>query len=89
MDDEASHNRNVALLKDQIAKTRIDHNNIQILMRRTFPRRRMSILDGHVYNLVLDVVDEYPVLRKPSFVRCSLCVHVLYKCVYRWLSKWN
>lgn len=75
VEDETSHTRNVELLKDQLTKARVDHKSVQMLMKRTFTRRRKSILDEPT--LVVYIVEEYPVFKKPSFVCVITCINCM------------
>lgn len=65
MDDEASHLRNITLLKNEMLKTS-NQTNLCELWKRTFTKRRKDILNDP--KLVVDLCDEYPVLRKTSFI---------------------
>lgn len=70
MEDDTANERNVALLKQEVAKSKPPIGNITSLMTRTFPQRRQWILD--VSRPVKVITEEYPCLCKALFVS-SLC----------------
>ena len=74
MDDEASHLRNITLLKNEMLKTS-NQRNLCELWKRTFTKRRKDILNDP--KLVVDLCDEYPVLRKTSFVSLYLSMYLI------------
>ena len=75
-DDETSNERNIAALKEQMTKIKLNHDSIRELLKRTFYRRRLVILDDPNPKSVRDITESYPALRKASFV--SVCVLTLF-----------
>lgn len=67
-EDEVSNTRNVAALKDQMTKMKLNHEVIRGLMRNTFYCRRMAILDDPEPKSVRGIVEDYPLLKKAVFV---------------------
>ena len=45
VDDDISNDRNIEALKEQMSKTKLNGDTIRELMKRTFYRRRLAILD--------------------------------------------
>lgn len=67
-EDETAHARNCSLLKTELGKARPDRESVFNLMERTFIRRRQWIL-SNLPN-VSSVIEEYPFLKKISYVMC-------------------
>lgn len=66
VEDETTHKRNVALLQDEMTKTKPVTGNVKSLMTRTFLNRREWILNSAIP--VSEIVTEYPCLKKVSYV---------------------
>ena len=64
-EDETSNSRNLELIKDEIAKPDPSHKSLKLLMSRTFPMRRPSILEAES---VKNVLEEYPLLKRSAYV---------------------
>lgn len=75
-EDNVSDAQNV----NAISKTKLNHEAIRELSKRTFHRRRLAILNDPSPRSVRDITDEYPALRKVSFVR-----NVVFICMWKLL----
>lgn len=67
VDDDVSNERNLNLLKQEAMKAKPSNQTIKSLMPRTCAVRRSAILNGD-YSCVLDIVEDYPVLKRTSYV---------------------
>ena len=63
-----------AVLKSEMLKTG-NQRNLCELWKRTFTKRRKDILNDP--KLMVDLCDEYPVLRKTSFVSLYLSMYLI------------
>ena len=63
-DDDVSNERNIRALKDQMAKSKLNHGTIQELIKRTFYQMRIAILDDPNPKSVEEICETYPVLKK-------------------------
>ena len=70
VDDTVSYNRNMKKLMAELAKPRPVGENLEDLMKLTYPNRRSSILFGEA--TLLDICDEFPLLKKPKGVNFSV-----------------
>ena len=76
-EDDVSHQRNIGQMKKLLEKSKPNHTILKDLMQRTFKKRRSLIIEEA--KPVVEICDEYPLLRKSNYVcnhqySCSLCV---------------
>lgn len=67
VDDDVSNERNLDLLKQEAMKTKPSNQTLKSLMARTCAVRRSAILNGD-YPCALDILEEYPVLKRSPYV---------------------
>lgn len=67
-EDETSNSRNLTLIKDELAKPDPCHDTLKLLMSRTFPIRRPSVLES---DSVTKILEEYPLLKRSAYVGSS------------------
>lgn len=67
MDDNVSIERNLNLLKQEAMKVKPSNQILKSLMARTCAVRRSAILNGD-YASVMDILEEYPMLKRSSYV---------------------
>ena len=70
-EDQASQERNVQLLKQELEKKKINNEAVKSLMTRTFSERRKVLLTGG--KLVVDLLKDYSFLKKAMFVSEQHC----------------
>lgn len=66
IEDDTAHKRNYDALMLEAAKPNPKADVLMDLMKRTFGRRRLWILESE--RLVLKICEEYPPLKKSSYV---------------------
>lgn len=67
-DDEESNERNQHLLKDELAKAKPNSETLRELMSRTYPMRRRYIMDTVEPPTVVEILSDYPLLKKGTYV---------------------
>lgn len=55
-------------MKDELAKTKPKPEILKELMARTHPNRREWILDANAERTVGEIINEYPLLKKGTYV---------------------
>ena len=81
-EDETSNSRNLELIKNELAKPDPSHESMKLLMSRTFPIRRASILKSES---VKNMLEEYPLLKRSAYVssytmQVAKCILTLFLC---------
>ena len=66
IEDDTTHKRNYDVLKQEVAKTNPKTDILMDMMKRTFGRRRLWILESE--HPVLKICEEYPPLKKAPYV---------------------
>ena len=74
-DDDVSNQHNLDLLNEEIRKSKPRPEILKDLMYQTFSRRRKAVLEGS-FQSASDVIVDYPLLKKSSFVSLCVCVCV-------------
>lgn len=67
-DDEESNERNKRRLKDELAKVKPNSETLKELMTRTYPMRRRYIMDVAEPPTVTEILSDYPLLKKGTYV---------------------
>ena len=66
VDDTVSYNRNMKKLMAELAKPRPVGENLEDLMKLTYPNQRSLILSGE--ETLLNICDKFPLFKKPKNV---------------------
>ena len=65
-EDETTHSRNLALLREEMDKLKPSNKNVKNLMTRTFLNRRERILNSEI--AVSQIIEDYPCLDRVTYV---------------------
>ena len=71
-DDKESHERNMTLLEDEMAKPKPRTDVLKTLMMRTYKNRFQELLNGDEPITASDYMTKYPLLKKPLYVSCII-----------------
>lgn len=71
-EDDESHFRNFSRLKDEAGKSKPSVEVLKELMMRTYPRRRKWIIQDSPCPSVTEIVSDYPLLKKSTYVSIFL-----------------
>ena len=79
-EDEASLERHLKKLKEEMKRPTPSKNIVRELMRRTFPLRRRIIMDGT--EILSSILQTYPALKFPDEVSrvvsgCTVCLNIV------------
>ena len=88
-EDQTTHDRNIKLLKEEMAKMKPNSANVKNLMSHTFLHRREWILNSEIP--VSKILEEYSCLYKLSICRLTLlkvCLLIVNFILHRYFMRW-
>ena len=89
-DDDVSFGRNLELLKAEMGKAKPRVDVLKDMLRRTFPNRWETYINGNDPSTLLEYLSQYPLLKKATYVciplslhmcTCTIGIHMLAHCV--------
>ena len=79
-DDEESNKRNLSKLREESVKAKPSTEIVKMLMIRTYPVRRASIMDSS--SMVSSILTEMPMLKKCQYVSFNYIHYLTQLCCY-------